>query len=405
MTLYGLDLIVDKEGKPYLLEINGIRSGMRGFEQIYGDDRVQKKVYQMLEDRYGKLTVNEGTYSKNNYRKKHPFRYGYYQAIHQLSRIPFLRQYVNPIPKILKSPYAFLEWLSPTEAVKDVPLVSFPYPTYKGQESTVLNVVNDNDIPHPTVNSYVAEEITRNKFLQYFIFNDTSVQHVLPPTTLVGLGWVNGEELEGMMEGHSVFVQKPLLGHCGLGVKVIDKETVEQFEHTEGAIFPSAFRLVEILTSLPPKELKVGKQLEDLVKEGDFIFEYGVTVVQPFIDSKGSAQDEQNYSSIRAIVCNGQFIDAYRRFSPEPRVNLSRGAQAAAYAADGLAEFCEYIVEIYENQCAQLNPETFKKELYTSYFQKKKEEIVSWQWGPQDGSLISVVLYSIGEVVAKEQEK
>ncbi len=73
MTLYGLDLIVGKDGKPYLLEINGIRSGMRGFEQVYGDDRVQKKVYQMLEQKYGILTVNEGTYSRDKYQREHPF--------------------------------------------------------------------------------------------------------------------------------------------------------------------------------------------------------------------------------------------------------------------------------------------------------------------------------------------
>ncbi len=393
MALYGLDLIVSEEGKPYLLEINGICSGMRGFERVYGDDRVQKKVYQMLEEKYGTLAFNNGTYSRNKYRREHPFRYGYYKIIQQLYRVPFLRRYVAPLPKVLQSPHAFLTWLSPAEAPKDVQLISFPYPTYRGQESTVLNVINDKNIPHPTVNPYVAEEITGNKFLQYLILKNTPVHCVLAPTTLVGLGWINREELEDLVNGHSIFVQKPLLGACGKGVQFMDREAVEKLKQTEGPIFPLC--ISEVLSNLIRREIKIGKQLEDLVEEENFIFEYGLAVIQPFIDSKGSVDNVQNYSSIRAIVCNGQFVDAYRRFSAEQRVNLSRGAQAAAYADDGLAEFCEYVVGVYEQQCALLNPETFKKELYTSYFQKKKEKMLSWNFVHPFGHVITFSLMRI----------
>ena len=78
MTLYGLDLMQDQQGKYHLLEINGVLSGMRGFEQIYGDDRVQQKVFQMLEQRYGKITVNDGTYAKLQYKKDHPWGYKFF---------------------------------------------------------------------------------------------------------------------------------------------------------------------------------------------------------------------------------------------------------------------------------------------------------------------------------------
>ena len=42
MSLYGLD-ITPKEPLT-LIEINGVCSGMNGFRQVYGDDRVQLEV-------------------------------------------------------------------------------------------------------------------------------------------------------------------------------------------------------------------------------------------------------------------------------------------------------------------------------------------------------------------------
>ena|SRR3989344_7337000 len=88
MTLYGLDLARDQQGKYHLLEINGIRSGMKGFEYIYGDNRVEEKVFKMLQKRYGSLTVNDGTYAELQYKKEHPFRYALGTV---RNKIPFLR--------------------------------------------------------------------------------------------------------------------------------------------------------------------------------------------------------------------------------------------------------------------------------------------------------------------------
>jgi glutathione synthase/RimK-type ligase-like ATP-grasp enzyme len=62
MSLYGLDVLIERDtGKYHINEINGIASGMHGFRQIYGDDRVEKKVYAMLEEKYGPLSVYDGT--------------------------------------------------------------------------------------------------------------------------------------------------------------------------------------------------------------------------------------------------------------------------------------------------------------------------------------------------------
>ena len=72
MGLYGLDLIIDGKGKKHICEITGVRVGMNGFKEIYGDDRVNDEVFGMLKRKHGSLTVNEGTYARNNFKKKQP---------------------------------------------------------------------------------------------------------------------------------------------------------------------------------------------------------------------------------------------------------------------------------------------------------------------------------------------
>ena len=89
MTLYGLDLVQDQEGKYHLLEVNGIMSGMNGFKHIYGDDRVEEKVYQMLQHRYGKVTVDDNSYFLLQYKKEHPLKSRWKSFI---AKFPFLQR-------------------------------------------------------------------------------------------------------------------------------------------------------------------------------------------------------------------------------------------------------------------------------------------------------------------------
>ncbi len=74
MTLFGLDLAQDQEGKWKLFEINGANSGMPGFNAIYGDDRVQKQVYAMLGERYGELAINTEASSAQRFAEEHTLR-------------------------------------------------------------------------------------------------------------------------------------------------------------------------------------------------------------------------------------------------------------------------------------------------------------------------------------------
>ena len=90
-------------------------------------------------------------------------------------------------------------------------------------------------------------------------------------------------------------------------------------------------------------------------------------MLQPFIDSRKVIDGRKQYRCVRAIVCNGQFVDAYLRTSTRPKANLSQGADAYPFEQEGFAEFCEEFVSIFEQACAPLDPFTFKKELYTAY--------------------------------------
>lgn len=391
MSLYGLDLAVDQEGKPYLLEINGLRSGMRGFQQIYGDNRVQEQVCRMLSEKYGTLTVNNGTYSRARFRRQRPFRYAYNKAINALIHVPIVGRYVYAavFPKVLTSPHALIGWLQEKEqaekAVKmegktEKETIFGFFPIYEGQDSTVLNLLNDKELSHPVVNSYVAEEIAGNKLWQYLVLEPTPIRRALPPTTVVGLGWV-AHDFDEIVEQHSSFALKPILGSQGMGIQLLNQMEARNFQFQAGPVFPEpADRKISLLALVQKTFLqKKPLHLEDLVEKEDFMFENGIAVLQPFIDTKSvlveesvknGENGEEGYSSIRAIVCNGQFVDAYRRFSPQWKVNLAQGATAKPYEADGLAEFCEFIVETYEQACAQLNPETFRKDLYVRYMKE-----------------------------------
>ena len=130
MSLYGLDIIIDKNSNNHLNEINGILSGMGGFKQIYGDDRVKDNVFEMLEDKYDLLTINDGKFILNSYKKDHPFRFRFSVF---LAKTPGLRMFVDPSVILLSSKKAEVEWQ--TETANNSISVNFPYDSYSGQDS------------------------------------------------------------------------------------------------------------------------------------------------------------------------------------------------------------------------------------------------------------------------------
>lgn len=370
MSLYGLDIIITKDGRRHLNEINGINSGMRGFQEVYGDNRVEERVFDMLQNEYGTLTINDGTYARNQFRKEHPFRFArdYVLSITPLSDMFSIFSLFSP--SFLFTEKAEVSWL-----YDEVPNPHFSrlqkvlFDSYNGQESTVINELNQ-ELPHPTVNPFVAEAISRNKFLQYLLLDNSEIAETIITSSLVGLGAANEDELEAMISNHDHFVVKPILGCCGKGVRFLTKDEVnETYKDSKGPFnYPSP---IEYFLERYGISLR-RKYIEDLIEQGDFSFEPAVSIIQPFIDSRQVDDGREIYSVIRAIVCNGKFVDAYQRISSHPRVNLSQDAAAASFNCEGdFADFCEKVVDIFESRSGEYSPDSYQRTLYQRYIDKR----------------------------------
>lgn len=362
MTLYGLDLVQDWEGRYHLIEINGICSGMKGFEHIYGDNRVEEKVYQMLQQRYGKITINDNSYFLLQYKKEHPIKLRWKQFT---ARFPFL-QPKQKMPRVLSAPSARVDWLQ--ERVPVSQYRTFPFESYVGQDSAVLSTHHNEELPHPLVNPYLTEAIADNKFFTYQVLKDSSISGIVPKSTLLGLGFTHEEELAELLETSSSFVIKPILGYQGRGIEFILKEIAKKHQHSRGP--------VDVLDPIRSWHVKPENlvYVEDLVKLNFFSFQPGLGVIQPFINSRIPIGRKESYSSIRAIVCNEQFVDAYRRISPQKKVNLSQGAQASPCPEKNeIASLSEKIVAVFEEECFKYEPDNFRQKLYEQYIQSRGE--------------------------------
>jgi len=361
MSLYGLDIIIDKKGKYHLSEINGVCSGMSGFKDVYGDDRVKEKVYALLKEKYGNLSINNGTYRRNKFKKEHPFLFA---KDFLLSKIPAIDKTYSSlkIPGFLFSEKSEIEWILDT--APNSKNFEFPFEVYNGQKSIVWNILNE-ELSHPTINDYVSEEITRNKFLQYQILKNSELKEFLPKSALAGMGFTDEATLEGIIDENSYFVIKPILGNCGKGVKFLSRDEAKKYRDTRGSIdSPYPFDLIRAINNKKPKI----KYAEDLIEENNFLFELGLSIIQPFIDSKKLDEKGNDiYSVVRAIVCNGNFVDAYLRVSRNKNVNLSQDASAIKFEDNHMKNFCEKSVNVFEKQCSKYNNDNFRKNLYEKY--------------------------------------
>lgn len=362
MSLYSLDILIDKEGNKFICELNGINSGLI-------NDELEERAYSLLRERYPTITVNHGMYRWNLFKKKHPFRAFFRQLRNYFEE----KGVVSFPPSILDSEKAYVDWLY--QKIPGTSAISFPFDVYDGQESVVINSCNQ-ELPHPLVNDYVAEEITRNKFYQYQLLKDTPVSKYLLPSALVGLGWGDEKELRALQEKHSFFIIKPIRGCAGRGVRVINKDGVEEVINTIGfvsdKIQPSFDELLVQFIRDTPSMLF----LEQYADKSDLSFEKGMAIIQPFVRSTMIYEGEELYSSIRAIVCNNKFIDAYARLSPDPVSNIARSAIARHYEADGLPEFCEEVIAALKTVAGKcefdsVRPDSFKQKIYNAYFDAK----------------------------------
>ncbi len=365
MSLYGVDIIIDREEMHWISEINGINSGMHGFKTIYEDNRVEKKVISMLQEKYGRLSVYDSIPAKTKEELKR----------HRKNR------------EVLKSEKAVLDWVDDWKKYKSSKekkesireLVGFE--KYIGQDSTVINLVNL-PLNRRTVNPYKAEQVARNKFFQYRILKNSAISESMIPSALVGMGATDENGLEKIISENNCFVIKPINFSLGMGVRKIEKKDAEKYLKTRGKIFPemswevifpenNPLKIFAKVVAMEFPEIENDfkyKYFSNMAQDGNFEFESGLALVQPFIDSRKS-KDSGEYSCIRAIVCNGKFVDAYERTSKSPEVNLSKNAHAKELSyreKEKLSAFSEKVADVFEAKCEKLDFE-LEKQIYREY--------------------------------------
>ncbi len=361
MTLFSLDLAQDQQGNWKLFEINGANSGMLGFKKIYGDHRVENQVYGMLRERYGDIAINTEINSVRRFGEEHTIR-ALAQGLWRMSWFGRWQEQRN-FP-YLSSEKAQTEWLEELKFAKNSTFI-VPFPEYRGQRCTVLNWYNE-PVEHPTVNPYVAQELTTNKLLQYILLGRTAVEQQLIPSALVGLGGTRGPELESVLaQGKEQFLFKPLWGMQGIRIKVLSREEAERFKEEEGTL--SKMSMAEEYRHAN----KTAVYLDQLVERGDFRFESAVGLVQPLVDTRKKVDGGEVHTAIRAIVCNEQFVGAYIKYSDVPQGHYSNSKRPELFDENGFPQLCERIVHTFLDESRKLNSEMFRTELYSRFFRKR----------------------------------
>ena len=371
MSLYGLDVVTDATGRDFLIEINGCKSGVTGFRAVYGDNRVEKQIADMLRKKYGEVFIDDGSYAlalRQQFMDVYPVRHDFLSPLFAaLVKLRLIR------PEPIESKKAEKEWLREACLDKhDSQLYSCCIDIFDGQPGvTHMNWYNSSGVDR-TVNSYIAEEITRNKLLFHALMKGTPSADLLPDTTPVGIGITDERELGVMLDKYDAFVLKPIMGSGGCGVRILAKDRAARYRNSRGPVFEPGvldfYMGMHDWMRIIHGGLTHVKYAEDYVSESDFRFESGVAVLQPFIDSRN---ENGEYTSTRVIVCNGEFVDAYDRVGKTPVVNMAKGAAARKSAKKRLKKMSEEIVAEFESRCETCSAETYRKDLYGSFFQRR----------------------------------
>ncbi len=278
MTYFGLDILPAKiNGKTELIigEIGGIDTGRVGFSLLYDDNRVNEQIRSMINLRYGEVLFNNGLF--NTVFQKTGLS-DYDSVLEYASRNLF--QQFNDDSIYVESPQN-----------------PFGKEIYLGQEgSYVANAINPPKGPK-LINPFIAQYAARDKASQLFIISH--FKNSIP--------YIRGEiygakdsDLCAILGPTDKVVVKQSTGSCGVGIAVLSrKEIVRRSRNWE----------------------KTG---DELASSPDTVKNRSLRIMQPFYDTSIS---NGIYGSIRSVVCNEEFVDAYMRVSEDPIVNLSRNAE------------------------------------------------------------------------------
>ncbi len=400
-TLYGIDFKITPSGETKLIEVNGANSGVSGFTSIYKDNRVKETIIERMRAIAGdkKLLVS-GSYAY--LRKEHFAKEENKKTLSDLSeknkKAPLYKRlwwwYAKDGPRrivrhIYRSQAArtMLSSESEREAKDNARLwnghyredqrfddnvlgnalflkareelrlrygedswriekMIAPFLNSKGEQ--IADFIDGDDIGlfwdrwsfyfglmqpgFPVVNPAHHQLVCADKLYQHHVLSKTNIADALVPTMPLGLGIETREGYDAFMQKNhdDILVLKPARGSRGYGVRMLPRKIIESEEDLIGKPISKLVSIEEAWVKLSPYCL-------------DFLNEC-IEILSPYVPSKEIRSKETGKTHdacMRAIVFNGEFIDAYWRLAPEPldascpleerfRANLSCGAIAKA---------------------------------------------------------------------------
>ncbi|MBU0471654.1 MAG: hypothetical protein KKF65_03450 [Nanoarchaeota archaeon] len=331
MSVYGLDFIKINDSEYFLIEINGITSGMKGYDELYGTDTAAD--INKLINPHHKEIINffESVKKKKSFflKSKKSEKHNEMKIKFCLSYFPWdLRYYMNDIV------------------------------VYNWSNSPIIHDLM-------SVNPYVNEEITRNKFMQHLLLKDTSVKKIMPESTLVGLGFCDYITLNRLIDSNYQLVKKPLLNNMGSNVEFINSNHARKYFIEQGGVWPE-----NGIQGIIGKIFR-NPDLISYFQKSDSLFEKGLSLLQePKKITDNLLIKYGGYNSIRLLVCNGKSIKSYMRIANNRIVNLSQSAKPVPYGSEKLDDLAEEVVSVFENKCKSLDRNNFRRELYGQYFEE-----------------------------------
>lgn len=394
-TLYGIDFKITANGDVKLIEANGAKSGSGGFRDIYGDDRVKEDIVQRMRKIAGeKKIVLTGSYSrsrkdhfsrKKEERRKSPLvkrLWWWYTSreqqmiVKQLTDSKSNRSISEEEIAIDKENYEhhwngqFLDAelfdkrvLADAFFLHDTDTMRFLYtkdsdriaridaavlgadgePLVYGIDGQAIGLFWDRHGRYfgpmfpgfALVNPPHHRVALQNKLYVHHLLSKSSMANSLIPSIPLGCGIETQEQFDAFLEDNQdeIFVLKPITGSRGYGVRMVPRSEIEQ--ERVGMPINNWTSIEHAWARLPIGGL-------------DFL-NHGIELLSPYIYSKRVHADttgQDHDGCIRAIVFNGEFIDAYWRLAPEPidsttdeleqrlRANRSRGGISQALTDD-----------------------------------------------------------------------
>lgn len=399
-NFYGVDIKLDPNNKPYLIEVNGENSG-DAFSTIYGDLRFNQRVLTDMHDYgRGKPTIISGGWEDSPSTGGGMNRFLKSMFLQAVNRGAMLlnsvwgRRSIDLKQEWIREPYKIAnrgseieaaygrEWETAAEqlGIDFKTFISLKLPdrqtilatagtgkTYEIRPDSIGSIQSSDDLFSKTnafdsvlINPYPIRVIVDSKIYQHRLLEDSEIADNMPATTIYGFGTI--PDLSDILSKSDRFIRKPNSGGVQRGVASYSLEELNGLVNLERARRAN-MRQRQFFDSHLDRESEFSNFLVGLQLKGMERYTY---LIQEFIPSKpfkSSDTGRFHDSCIRAFVYNGKFIDAHHRLAKEPMdaedsplkfvAGLSSGGRVEAMSDEDkglVADFSEQVIRTLEDR-------------------------------------------------------